>query len=378
MSKVFVINSQGKTSAMTRIRCANEEKELLDLLENNFDLLAGDQIDPEEPRRWLLIKKEMAVPDPASGADRWSIDFFFVDHTGMPTFVECKRYQDTRSRREVVGQMMEYAANAQYYWDKDKIKDLAKKTAADKNDLLKDLLSSLQQEEFSSIDDFFENVENSLKEGQIRLVFFLEESPHELRSIVEFLNNQMERSEVLIVEAKQYATDGLKIVVPSLFGYTEEARRIKKTVTVVSGGRRTWNETDFLEDTKERLTSSESEAVKRLLNFVKSKGYEIKWGSGKETGSFNVVASNLFPKSFIGVSSNGKLWLNFGALEGNDLIESFRNAFAESVKQTLAVSIPSDLSRKYPSVDIKIWGPKVEDFINLLSELVSQYETDND
>jgi len=378
MSKVYVLEDGGVTRAMPQIRCKDEDRELQMLLEKNYDLLPGEQIDPEEPRRWLLLKREMPVPDPGSGENRWSIDFFFVDQGGIPTFVECKRFEDTRSRREVVGQMLDYAANGHYYWTSDTIRDLAIKQSLLANSSLDETIRTVEPETGDSVDDFLELVENNLREGQIRLIFFLEEAPHQLRSIVDFLNKQMERTEVLIVEAKQYDKEGVRIIVPRLFGYTEEARRIKKTVTVVSGGRRTWNETDFLEDAKERLTASESEAVKRLLNFVRSKGYEIKWGSGKETGSFNVVASNLFPKSVIGVSSDGKLWLNFGALEGNDLSESFRDAFAEAVKQKLAVSLPSDLSRKYPSVDIKIWGPKVEDFINLFSELVSQYETDND
>ena len=34
----------------------------------------------------------------------------------MPTLVEVKRSSDTRIRREVVGQMLDYAANAASYW----------------------------------------------------------------------------------------------------------------------------------------------------------------------------------------------------------------------------------------------------------------------
>ena len=287
MSKVFMIDSQGKTSAMKRIRCANEEKELQDLLENNFDLLAGDQINPEDPRRWLLIKKEMPVPDPVSGADRWSIDFFFVDQIGMPTFVECKRYQDTRSRREVVGQMMEYAANAQYYWSKDDIKDIAEKTASERNGTLKEMLTSLQEENFDSVEDFFDNVENSLKEGQIRLVFFLEEAPNELKSIVEFLNNQMERSEVLIVEAKQYAIDGLKVVVPSLFGYSEQARRLKKTVTVSPTVRVKWTREKFINTIGDANIPLRLSRTKDLFEFADSHPNLIRldYGTGQISGS---------------------------------------------------------------------------------------------
>jgi hypothetical protein len=51
-------------------------------------LLAGDQIDPERPPRWLLIDLEVGVPA-VEGGGYWSLDHF-----------------------EVVGQMVDYAANS--------------------------------------------------------------------------------------------------------------------------------------------------------------------------------------------------------------------------------------------------------------------------
>jgi len=86
---------------MKPIRCKDEEAELQLVLEKNPDLLPGDHINPDSPRRWLLVAREMSVPDPSSGQDRWAIDFVFLDQDAIPTFVECKRFADTRSRREV-------------------------------------------------------------------------------------------------------------------------------------------------------------------------------------------------------------------------------------------------------------------------------------
>lgn len=39
-----------------------------------------------------------------------------TDQDGVPTLVEVKRSTDTRIRREVVGQMLDHAANAIVYW----------------------------------------------------------------------------------------------------------------------------------------------------------------------------------------------------------------------------------------------------------------------
>jgi hypothetical protein len=66
----------------------------------------------------MFIKREVLVLNPNSGGDRWSIDFFLADRSRMLTFVECQRYKDTLSKREVIGRMLEYAANGQYYWQR--------------------------------------------------------------------------------------------------------------------------------------------------------------------------------------------------------------------------------------------------------------------
>lgn len=108
MSKLYVIAEDGTTTPMSSIYCKNEDHELQWILVKNPDLLPGDQIKPSDPRRWLLVRREMPVPDPITGGGRWSIDAFLVDQDGIPTFIECKRYGDTRARREVVGQMLEY------------------------------------------------------------------------------------------------------------------------------------------------------------------------------------------------------------------------------------------------------------------------------
>jgi len=77
----------------------------------------------------------------------------------------------------------------------------------------------------------------------------------------------MERSEVLIVEAKQYATDGLRVVVPSLFGYTEQARRIKKTVTVSPPGVK-WNKDKFIKAIDKANMSLRSSRTRDLFQLA--------------------------------------------------------------------------------------------------------------
>lgn len=132
MVKIYEVKKNGSTEAITKIQCKDEDTELQRLLEKNPDLLPGDQINPADPRRWLLIKREMPVPDPSTGSKQWSVDFLFADQDARPTFIECKRFNDTRSRREVIAQMLDYAANGHYYWTKDELREFAEKAAKNK------------------------------------------------------------------------------------------------------------------------------------------------------------------------------------------------------------------------------------------------------
>ncbi|MFF1479104.1 hypothetical protein ACFVYD_16285 [Streptomyces sp. NPDC058301] len=69
-----------------------------------------------QPLRLVLVAREMGVPTSAESGSAYWPDHLFVDADGVPTRVEVKRASDTRIRREVVGQMLDYAANGARYW----------------------------------------------------------------------------------------------------------------------------------------------------------------------------------------------------------------------------------------------------------------------
>src|ERR1700757_4481036 len=93
-----------------------ESEDLLQrLLAENPEIL-GSRDQGGSPTRWALIAREQGIPDAADAADRWSLDHLFVDQDAVPTLVEVKRAADTRARREVVAQMLDYAANGIVHW----------------------------------------------------------------------------------------------------------------------------------------------------------------------------------------------------------------------------------------------------------------------
>jgi hypothetical protein len=191
-------------------------------------LLAGKQIDPETPRRWLLISREAGIPDKEKGGRRWSIDHLFIDQEGIPTLVEVKRSTDTRIRREVIGQLLEYAANAVVYWSIDTLREMFEFNCEANNQETDVRLSEFIGSEIEQY-EFWRKVELNLQSGKVRLLFVADEIPTELQRIVEFLNVQMTPAEVLAVEIKQYVGDELKTLVPRVIGQTVEAQDKKGT-----------------------------------------------------------------------------------------------------------------------------------------------------
>ena len=144
------------------------------LLATYPNLLAGDQMDLQAPRRWLLVTREASVPGELAGSGRWSLDHLFLDQDAVPTLVEVKRSTDTRIRREMIGQMLDYAANAVVYWPLDHLKAQFERRCELARLSPEDELSSLLGPE-GDPGEFWQQVKTNLQAGRIRMVFVADE-----------------------------------------------------------------------------------------------------------------------------------------------------------------------------------------------------------
>jgi hypothetical protein len=132
-------------------------------------------------------------------------------------------------------------------------------------------------------EEFWRKVKTNLQAGKVRLIFVADEIPADLRRVVEFLNQQMDPAEVLAIEIKQYAGQGMKTLVPRVVGQTVEAQQKKSGVVRQS---RQWDEISFFEKLEEERGASETAIAKRILEWSRSRTTFIWWGKGKTAGSF--------------------------------------------------------------------------------------------
>ena len=174
----------------------------------------------------LLIRREQAITDSDTGYGRWSLDHLFVTRDAVPVLVELKRAVDTRLRREVIGQMLDYAANATAYWQTGRIADSFAQTALQAEQEPEELLRAFLGDE--DPDRFWQQVDANFKAGRIKLVFVADQIPRELARIVEFMNDQM-RADVRAVELRWFAGgNGAITLSPRVIGETERAAAAKR------------------------------------------------------------------------------------------------------------------------------------------------------
>ena len=224
--RIYLLSDNGEPEPLKETRLP-DEKRLQELLAAYPELIDGEQMRPGDPLRWLLITREMGVPYEPDGATRWSVDHLLIDQDGLPTLVEVKQSTDTRIRREVVGQMLDYAANAAVTWSTESVRKAFVDHGDDADAALRELLDpdlTLDDDDFKDVvSDFWNRVTTNLAAGTARLVFVADAIPDELARVVEYLNRRMD-IEVLAVELKHFAGKDNRVIVPRVIGRLAKPR----------------------------------------------------------------------------------------------------------------------------------------------------------
>jgi len=311
------------------------EEELQTFLRDHAELIPVDEIELGIPPL-LCIGWEVSV---ASGSE----DLLYVDETGLLTIVETKLRKNPEARREVVGQILEYGAQASA-WSPNEIEMKAQKflssaecpqeyrglTLEQAMRYFLERTGSPAREAFS-YENFLNLASGNLERGHIRLVIAIDEPPDPLLRIVEFVNRFSERFEMYLIQLKRFRdkATGANIFVPALFGRVARKR---------PPGRQ-WDKESFLQQASEKCPESLS-ALKRLIEFAEAERALV-WGRGASIGTFQFVfklpSGKRLPAFY--VMANGKMSMDFWTLNkwlDASVVASYRDALA------LAKDIPHE------------------------------------
>lgn len=219
---LFLIGSGNDLKTLTSTTFVTES-EFQELLAIHPGLLTSADFGETSPRRWMLVRREAGVPDAESSPDRWYLDHLFLDQDGVPTLVEVKRATNDETRRKVVAQMLDYAANAASYWRVEDVENWFRKRCEEEGSNPLDQLRTLLQLDSPDAEAFWRGVQANLSSGRIRLIFVADRIPPELQRIVEFLNEQMNPATVLALELRPFTSGAERILSPRLIGLTSRA-----------------------------------------------------------------------------------------------------------------------------------------------------------
>jgi hypothetical protein len=331
-----------------------EAEDVLQSLIAKFpSLLAGDQYAGTEARRWLLVGREAALPDDEDAAGRWSVDHLFLDQDAVPTLVEVKRSSDTRIRREVVGQMLDYAANGVVYWPLEQLRELFSRQCERDNLDPQDVVAGVAGSGVD-VEEFWQRAGDNLRAGKVRMVFLSDDIPRELRRVVEFLNGQMNPAEVIAIEVKQYlGADGTKTLVPRVIGQTAEveARKGRRS----SGAGRRWDEQSFFAELKARRGDAETRVARDLFDWLGARGWRPTFGAGKIDGSWVPVVQAAGREHYpIALYTNGWIEVQFQYLLARPPFddEQVRLELRRRMNEIPGVSIGEEKVSKRPRIGL--------------------------
>jgi len=265
----------------------DKELDLQQFLSTHSGLLAGDQMNPANPRRFVLVTAEAGIAIAQGGGSYFSLDHLFIDQDGIPTLVEVKRSTDTRLRREVIGQMLEYASNACAFWGVERLRlafeHRCEKAGLDTGEELQKLSTGPED----GSEGIWEKVAQNLRQERLRLVFLADKFQPETQRVIEFMNRQMQLSEVYAVEVRQYVGLGLKTLVPRVLNSSvlQADRRAAATGSVEP-----WTRDRFYSD----LLTRRGEQAVTVLRKVDEWGQAqprvaTLFGEGKFDGSIQIT-----------------------------------------------------------------------------------------
>lgn len=324
---------------------------LQELTANHPDLLAGDQISPNEPRRWILIRREVPITNDSETAGTWAADLLFLDQDGIPTLVEVKRSSNSQIRREVVGQMLDYAAHIQKRLPVENIRKwLEERCDAMGLDQDLEIQSLLGETEQVVRQDFWNTVQTNIDAGRIRLIFLSNQLPAELRAVIEFLNAQMSPAEVLGVEVRQYTDGTHRVFAPRVIGQSERSSEKKRI-----GSRRKWDPESFFVEASSNLSPTEVDGLRALCDLA---GESISFGNSTKFGSFSIKRDR---KVAAYLTTKGECWLYMHWL--NDIQR-------ENIRRRLDEASIRHSGDQW--IRVHDWASHLD----LLTELVKQIRTD--
>jgi|GEM_PF-2770985 len=172
-----------------------------------------------QAERAVVVAREVSTPEGGR------IDVVAVDEDGIITLCECKLDRNAGSRREVLGQVLEYAGSLKGMKFGEFRRLLTDRLGAD----LVDEMRERAPEAFDPL-AWEENVGRSLDRGDFRLVIAVDQLTDVLKQTVLYLNDRASFS-LLVAEMRRARHGDVEMLAPRVFGEEAAERKLPRRST---------------------------------------------------------------------------------------------------------------------------------------------------
>ncbi|MBR4623945.1 MAG: hypothetical protein IKO56_00240 [Alphaproteobacteria bacterium] len=292
-----IVDKKGKPN-YPEIERIPSEKWLQDFLPLCPDVLPVADIDSNYADL-TYVCNEASIKTSKKGTGH--VDVIFISKSGRLVLVETKLHRNPESCREVLGQILDYAANIRASdWDYSTLNDLY-----GKNDLYSDM-----QKKFKDLPDedtFIQNVNRYIKQAEFLMMIVGDTIRPTVENIAAFVNSPIDmKYKLTLCEIKTYKMGDKYLVIPQL---TTDTIHIERAVITIQNNNIVCSTKNQLEEshtkqsadyiTEEKFVSDfvsknsniSETAVYDFLNALRDAGYVVSTRTKHVTiGILNVIS----------------------------------------------------------------------------------------
>lgn len=321
------------------------------------------------------------------------IDNLYISPNGYLTIVEAKLWRNPEAKREVVGQIIDYAKELAT-WTYSKLNESIKLSQQNGKGII-DLIREFEPIEEDEERIIIDNIERNLKRGRILLIIAGDGIRESVEDMVDYLQNTAQLQFTLgLVELQVFKNptdENDLIVIPNLITRTREITRaiikiennsnnnvvsietdFKEEKVKTNYNRRTLSEQDFFDTLGQSKNDTYKIIAKSILDKFVNEGYLVEWGQA--TFSLKIQDPNGSGSriTIFQVSKNGDCYIGYSAQQ----LESLgldKNISYEFAKSTIPLFENLQINPKFPEswnrwIDLIEFNPKLEDFIKRCNE----------
>lgn len=326
--KILIRNQKEKKWRLVESNAYAAEAELQRLLAESPGLLTTDEIRPDASP-FVVAVREFTLPV-------GSIDLLAFSAAGDIGIIECKLATNTQVKREVIGQVLDYAA---HLWEMS-YEDLDAKVKERTQFNLADLVAQSSNLPDWDEEEFRGNVRANLLSGNFILLIAVNELNDELSRIVRFVNATGTPAYAFAaMEMRRFQSNEVEMLVPRVFGPMRSAAKRS------SEAKKKWDEESFFAELREQHGGESVRVAERILEWSQKNMTRVWWGEGSRNGSYvPVLRHNERDHQLFVVWTSANIEIYFYWYQHKPPLDSeeMRKEIARRLNQIKGVKIPPD------------------------------------